>query len=238
MKWHKNIRYHWIWLQLILLYGFLLSPNIQAARKFAYRPPNLGTATHRTGAALRQLKFGTFVQVLVPNHVALTNNSQPRLYWYYVLRSRKRYIQEFQIRLKDSDKLLFKKRLPMLNQNGIESIDLAKYGITLKPNKIYVWQISLQQQRIIKYRTSRTITSKGEIKHIDTNSISNNTAPNERPYLAASQGFWYDALDGVSQLINQGQNSSYWHNQRAILLTQGNLKNAAKYDRKIAAKRH
>ncbi|KOR33433.1 hypothetical protein TI05_01085 [Achromatium sp. WMS3] len=249
----------WLWFQTIgLLYGSLFTSNIQAANKFIYQPPNLGTEIHRIGGAVRHsniiakykssttntnpffitkiLHKSIKVQVLAPRHVALTSNNQPRLYWY--LQPKHCYLQVFQIKLAQSSEPLLKLQLPILSNGGIQFIDLAKYGIILQPNKIYHWQIALVEKLkpVSQYKTLQPIISQGKIQFVANNSIFNNAKPDERPYLAASQGFWYDALDGVSRLVNQDDRKSYWHTQRAMLLEQVQLEDAAAYDRKMATK--
>ncbi|KOR31632.1 hypothetical protein TI05_12370 [Achromatium sp. WMS3] len=240
MRSQFNNTYHWIWLQTILVCSLFFMQTMQVATGFEYKPSsNVSSAKHRKGGATRELgginksafkkKTLKQVQVLAPKNVALTNNSQPRLYWY--LKPRIRYIQVFQIRLENSSQPLFKKRLPMRFRGGIQSIDLARYGVSLQPNKTYVWQVALQPRRFNRYQTIPTIArSRGQIKFVTTKSRTQTSSKtNSRSYpVATPQQFWYDAFDNASYKIQTGPRQAYWRRQRAILLEQAGLHKMAK----------
>lgn len=229
-----------IWIQIIVLCSLFFMHNGHAqAAKFVYRPPNRGNPEYTAGGATRQLKFTNprnTVQVLAPEHAALTTNSQPRLYWY--LRPGTRNTQLFQIKFNITGAPpLLEVHLPAQIKGGIQSLDLARYRLRLTPGVAYSWQVKLEPSKGSNpYRMAPNIMSRGEIKLIMASHDLSRASPEQRPYLAASAGVWYDALDGVSQLVDRGgMRTAYWHQQRADLLEQGQLTAAAKYDRKMAA---
>jgi hypothetical protein len=56
----------------------------------------------------------------------------------------------------------------------------------------------------------------------------------ERPYLAAQQGYWYDAVDWISRRIESEAPGTELRLQRAALMEQGGLFSAALYEREMA----
>jgi hypothetical protein len=231
-----------IWIQIIVLCSLFVMHNDYAqASAFVYRPPNLGAARNTAGGATRQLKFTSprnAIQVLAPEHAALTTNSQPRLYWY--LRPGTRNTQLFRISFdRKGAPPLLEVRLPAQIKGGIQSLDLAHHRLRLTPGVAYSWQVKLEPLKESNpYRMAPNIMSSGEIRLTTASHELSRASPEQSPYLAASAGIWYDALDGVSQLVDRGgRRVAYWHQQRADLLEQAKLTVAAKYERDMAARR-
>lgn len=184
---------------------------------FAYRPPKRGAPKARTGGGTRAI--GVSLLVLAPNHVGFTSQSQPRLYWY-VSKLSKFNTQLFELSQADSELVEFTINLPIQNNDDMQSIDLAKYDVYLKRNVIYDWQIILGD---LSNKKRRDLVSGGAIKFVGTNQKLINANSRQLPYLAAKLSLWYDALDGISVLIESESNTNYWILQRADLLEQGEL---------------
>jgi len=78
------------------------------------------------------------------------------------------------------------------------------------------------------------IVSGGTLQLVAPDPQLRNADARQRPYWAARRGLWYDALDGVSRLVEQERDTPHWRRQRADLLEQGGLMEAALYDRDMA----
>lgn len=201
---------------------------------FEYRPPKRGAPPGRVGGGTRSINLAPPVLVLAPNHIGYTSQSQPRLYWYVSERSKFK-TQLFELTNNDSGVDEFTAHLPIQNNGGIHSIDLAKYDVHLKRNASYTWKVFFLDSSNEKLSK---LLSGGYIQFVGKNQKLINATPRQLPYLAAKLGLWYDALDGFSVLIESESDANYWISQRADLLEQGELETLAIIERlKINANR-
>lgn len=230
------MRKHGLTLAFILLSDLLILPEVGQAEEygyssndalktglFVYRPPKRGTLKNTTGGGSR--KF-ILVQVLAPKDIGLTTQAQPRLYWYAKSGSN----QKFQLNLIGSNSHLLDINLPATKSSGIQSLDLAQYHFQLKKGLTYHWQVTLEP---IAGAIRQQLVSGGNIEFDDTDLKLIQTKPHRRPYIAAEHGFWYDALDWVSNLIETEADVNYWRQQRVDLLKQGGLLEVAILEQKI-----
>lgn len=201
------------------------TPPNPRPQEFVYRPPNRGAPKARIGGGTRGINP---LQALAPQHVGLTTSDQPRLYWY--LAPGFRNTIRFRLGVADGAAPLLDIPLASQINGGIQRVDLAQHGTHLAPGPVYQWWILLEPlphqgwQKVVSSGTIQLVTPSPRLRRAD---------PYQRPYLAARQGLWYDAVDGVSQLV--AQNPAHWRQQRADLLEQGGLMEAASYDRSMAA---
>ena len=200
-----------------------------------YKPPLRGSPGGRVGGGTRgaSLEAPVSLSVLVPDHVGLTLQSQPSLYWF-ISRKPAQPI-EFTITEKDAIKPLVEARLSPLEKPGIQCIRLADHGIQLRPNVLYKWFVAVITDTD---RRSRDILSGGMIEVVAASpelSTKINQAPKaQQPFVLAEEGFWYDALAGVSDRIAGAPKDLSLRKQRAALLEQVGLNEAAEFDRKEA----
>jgi len=194
---------------------------------FVYQPPNRGAPKARIGGGTRGINP---LRALTPGHVGLTTSDQPRLYWYLAPGFSNRL--RFHLGVANSALPLLDVPLPPQVNGGIQYLDLAQHGINLAPGRVYQWWILLEP---LPQQGRMKIVSGGALQRVAPDPQLQNADARRRPYLAARQGLWYDALDGVSRLVEQGRNTAHWRRQRADLLEQGGLMEAALYDRDMAA---
>lgn len=225
-------------LAFVLSVAFLLSasPPVQAAQPlagataFVYKPPQRGAPARRVGGATRGSGAADLVlNVLVPEQTGLTTQAQPTLYWYASKPSST--LVEVSVIADDAE-------LPLLSRDfaitpgGVQSIDLAKYGITLKPETDYEWFVSVVSDPA---QRSRDITSGGTIRRVaaDAAVLARVAAAGEReaPGVYAEAGLWYDAIDALSRLIERIPGDAELRARRAALLEQVGLRAAAAHDR-------
>lgn len=200
-----------------------------------YKPPLRGSPGGRVGGGTRgaSLEAPVSLSVLVPNHVGLTLQSQPNLYWF-VSRKPDQPL-EFTLIEKDAAKPLVEARLKPVERAGIQCIRLADHGIQLRQNVPYKWFVAVVTD---PDRRSRDILSGGMIEVVpsspELSTKLSQTAKAKQVFLLAEQGLWYDALSGVSEKIDAAPKDLSLRKQRAALLDQVGLKEAAEFDLKEA----
>ena len=167
---------------------------------YVYNPPLRGAPGARVGGGTR----GTAGQaakldVLAPDHVGLTVQAQPVLYWYAHAPSPVR----FRFALTDDaiDPVLeFETESRQIS--GIQSLDLRDHEVSLQPGIAYHWSVALVTDA---GNRSADIVSTGMIERIVpgeglTSRIDSNTGTN-LVSVFASEGIWYDALAMISDMI-------------------------------------
>lgn len=198
-----------------------------------YQPPLRGTtAGGRIGGGTR----GTGEQVvtmsvLAPEHPGLTVSGQPRLYWY--LSSDVRIGAELTVVDRDNTDPLLELSIPGPIEEGIHALDLAQHGVSLSPGVRYEWFVALV---ISPDQRSSDIVAGGEIERIEADSALRGwlEGANEGDVatIYAGSGIWYDAIDAVSRMIARAPSEALPRAQRAALLEQVGLEEAAAYDRR------
>jgi hypothetical protein len=173
--------------------------------------------------------------VLVPDHVGITLQSQPQVYWFISKKTAQPI--EFTITEKDGVKPLLEARLKTLEKAGIQCIRLADHGVQLRPNVVYKWFVAVVNDPA---RRARDILSGGMIEYLPASadlSVKLGQTPKARqPFVLAEQGIWYDALAGLSDRIHAEPKDLSLRKQRAALLDQVGLNEAAEFDLKESRK--
>ena len=199
----------------------------------AYKPPARGAPTRRRAAGTRggamQLPL---VCVLAPDHVGLTIQSQPRLYWYLS----QVVTEPVEFTLNDERHIppRVEVRLASQMKPGIQEIRLADHGVRLDPNVEYEWSIAIIPD---PNQRSKDIVSSGWIERIPVpQDLSANLAGVGKagtPSFYAAAGIWYDALGVLSELIAETPDDPRPRLQRAALLDQVGLADAASAERAL-----
>lgn len=201
-----------------------------SASTFVYKPPLRGAPARRVGGATRGSGESDLVlNVLAPDQTGRTILAQPRLYWY----ASKPSTTSIEVTV-ISDHA----ETPVLSRNltavpaGVHFVDLSEFGITLVPDTDYEWFVSAVPDA---GQRSKDITSGGTIRRVasDAEVMSRAAAAGERaaPGVLAEAGLWYDAIAALSRLIERNPADSVLRAQRAALLEQIGLPQAAAYDR-------
>jgi hypothetical protein len=200
-----------------------------------YKPPLRGSPGGRVGGGTRGASLETAVSlsVLVPDHVGVTLQSQPNLYWFVSKKTSQPI--EFTITEKDAVKPLVEVRLKPLERAGIQCIRLAEHGVQLRPNIAYKWFVAVVTDPA---RRARDILSGGMIELLpapaDLSEKLSRTPKDKQPFVLAEEGVWYDALAGLSDRIDGAPKELALRKQRAALLQQVGLNEAAEFDLKEA----
>ena len=119
---------------------------------------------------------------------------------------------------------------------GVQRIRLADYGLKLETGVDYHWFISIIEDA--EQRAHERIAG-GAIARID---VPADLVPKlatagaaQRPFVLAEGGIWYDAVDVLSRRIAAAPGDTGLRGQRAALLEQVGLEEAARAERAIAA---
>jgi hypothetical protein len=203
-----------------------------SAGGFTYRPPMRGAPASRIGGGSRGGGGITVdLSVLAPDHTGLTTKSQPTLYWYLSKPANAR----LDVTVMNEEKIdpLLEQIIGIPRSAGIQSLDLATVGATLKPGIEYRWFVSLTPD---EKQRSNDIVASGTIEYtIPDAALKRRITGADEPTLAriyAEDGIWYDALDSLSRAIQQHPDDAGLRAGRAAMLDQVGLKAAADYARK------
>ena len=201
-------------------------------RSLTYKPPLRGNPAGRVGGGTRggTPDRSVVLSVLTPDHVGLTIQEQPNLFWYTSQPTS--YTAELTVIENQAVKPLLETRLGPLTHAGIQRIRLKDYNVHLKTGVQYRWYVAIVPDR--KNR-SKDILAGGFIERVEP-------ADNLRTRLAqagaersafvyAEEGIWYDALSVLSEMIEAAPRDANPRSQRAALLEQVRLQQVADFDR-------
>lgn len=203
-----------------------------ASEKLFYKPPAAaGNIPARVSGAARGQAVDTVLIALVPNHVALTTQAQPSLFWFQSKPVKAKF--ELTVVEPKKPKPLLSLTAPSADKPGIHRVKLAKYKVELQPDVAYEWSVAIVPDA---ENRSRDIIAKGVIKRISPPSDLANRVSQmgdlERAQAYAQAGIWYDAFESVSNAIEAHPDDPSLRAQRASLLQQVGLSEAATADMK------
>ena len=203
-----------------------------ASTKLFYKPPAAaGNIPARVSGGARGQAVDTVLIALVPNHVALTTQSQPSLFWFQSKPTKAKF--ELTVVEPKKPKPLLSLATPQADKPGIHRVKLAKYKIELQPDVAYEWSVAVVPDA---ENRSRDVIAKGVIKRINPpGDLANRVAQMrdlERAEAYAQAGIWYDAFESVSNAIEAHPDDPSLRAQRAALLQQVGLSEAAALDQK------
>lgn len=193
-----------------------------------YKPPLRGAPAGRIGGGTRGTtdRESFSLLVLAPDHVGYTTRDQPCLYWY--ISNPVAHPVELTITERNAVRPLVEKQLKMPEKGGIQSVCLADHDARLRANVPYKWFVSLVTNGDHR---SKDILAGGIIELVkppETLVVKLNSSESSRaPFIYAEEGFWYDALGAISRMIEASPKDAELHKQRASLLEQVGLAEAA-----------
>lgn len=205
----------------------------QDADAIVYQPPFRGapSAGSRVGGGTRGIeKDGYGLRVLAPDHVGLTIHAQPALYWF----TAKAIEEPVELTLLEEgvDESVLDLVLKPPTAAGFHALRLDAHGVRLKQDVPYQWYVAIVMDPNSR---SRDIVATGEIRRVPPSDEhqSQLRSANEttKPRVYAVNGYWYDALDGLAALIAKAPSNARLRSQRAALLAQVGLDQAAAFER-------
>jgi hypothetical protein len=155
--------------------------------------------------------------VLAPNETGFTTRDTPTIYWYVSepVESPVEVTLTTTEPLKDATPPALEITLQPPIGKGVHALRLADHGVVLKPGVEYQWFVAVVGNPA---QRSSDIIAGGAIKRLaETNT--------------AKDGLWYDTIDQLSQRISASPADPRLRQQRAALLDQVGLREAAAFDR-------
>jgi hypothetical protein len=210
-----------------------LSPSAKAPpSKLLYKPPAAaGNIPARVSGGARGEAVDAVLIALVPNHVALTTQAQPSLFWFQSKPAKAKF--EVTVVEPKKPKPLLSLAAPEADKPGIHRVKLAKYKVELQPDVAYEWSVAIVPDA---ENRSKDVIAKGVLKRIsppgDLASRVEKADDLERAAIYAEAGIWYDAFEAVSNAIDAHPDDPSLRAQRASLLQQVGLSEAAAADKK------
>lgn len=209
-------------------------PSNEAAT-FSYKPPLRGAPATRVGGGTRSVGARSVtLSVLAPNETGFTTSNNPTVYWYVseALNTPVELTLTTTEPLKDAATPALEITLQPPIAKGVHAVRLADHGVSLKPGVEYQWFVAVVANPA--QRSSDIITG-GAIKRIaDADALQTRLKRAPQALWAAvyaDSGIWYDAIDQLSQEISARPDDARLRRQRAALLEQVGLREAAQFDR-------
>lgn len=198
-----------------------------------YKAPKDRVPRARMDGGLRGGKESEpFLHVFAPDHVGVTINKAPCLYWH--VSQKTSFPVEFTLENNRVTRPVVETPIPPPARAGVQKVCLENHHVTLVPGVQYRWHISL----IVDPETrSKDIHAMGTIERMDFNECSTLGLPcswacdKDAVYRYAEAGFWYDAIECVSDLIEASPEDRTLQNMRDALLGQSGLSFPVFYDR-------
>jgi len=172
-----------------------------------------------------------FVTPLSPDHVGFTSTNTPEIFWY--ISSPWNGLLEFTINevgTLNPEPVLYA-IINGVEKEGIYSFNLNSLSVSLKENLEYEFFIAIVMDEIEK---SANIVVSSVIKYIKADQsfvMKMKKVPLAKDYyLYAENGYFYDAIDHLSEVIIQSGFDDYFKCHRASLLRQVGLDKTAQFD--------
>jgi hypothetical protein len=205
-----------------------------ARRTIAYNPPKglmSGTRVDGDGGSRGSSAKLPSLYVLTPTQTALTTRAQPSLFWYQTAPAATRF--ELTVVEPRKPKPVLKVGIDQAGEAGIHRLLLGKYNVSLLPGIVYKWTVALVPDPASR---SQDVIASGTIERTEPDAEFTTAVAtaegSDKAALYAGKGFWYDALEVVTDEIDATPTDKALHLQRASLLDQAGLKDAAASDRK------
>lgn len=209
------------------------APPAKKRSLFDYTPPkNVTTGTRIDGDGGSRGKGEKLpsLYVLAPNHTALTTREQPSLFWYQTAAANTHF--ELTLTEPKNPKPLLKVATDKAD-GGIHRVSLAKHGVSLKPGVAYKWTVAWVPDAANR---SQDVIASGSIQRIEPEAKLTAALADakglDKAAVYAQHGIWYEALETVSNEIDAAPKNKELHAQRAALLDQAGLKEAAAAERR------
>ena len=200
-----------------------------------YNAPLRGAPATRVGGGTRSAATKSVqLSVLAPSDTGYTTRDKPTIYWYVseTLQKPVELTITSNESLEAASKPAFELTLQPPIARGVHALSLEQHGVVLKPGVEYQWFVALVGN--VAQRSNDVIAG-GTIKRVaETDSVRSRVKEASlasRPALYASAGIWYDAVDELSRLITAQPENRELRAQRAALLEQVGLTEAAAFDR-------
>lgn len=203
----------------------------ETLEKIVFIPHDVGAPGVTDAGGVRSISALPNLDVLAPRSLSRSLSPAPVLFWYVS----KKTGTSVRFTLTGDDpkaaEPLLDVDLGIYPKAGIYPIPLESFGVTLEADQRYSWSVGLMPAPgdVVGRPIAETWFEHSPSSDIDT-FIATMSPLDQITYLAR-QGYWYDAIDIVSDRIQNDDRSEPWHEIRAHLLDQVGLQQAAAFDR-------
>lgn len=196
-------------------------------KNVVYIPPSPSVISKpggRVGGSSRGSETGdlTFFVVAPEDHTGLTTQEQPVLSWYMSQPTSASIV--FTLVTDQADKPLVEKSLGIPAHVGLQHVRLTDYGVRLFPGVHYKWSITLVAD---PQQPSKNLLAEGAIEYIEPSPLFRTqlvqASKRDIPRLYAAEGFWYDAMSALADLLEASHSDAWLRRQRASLSQQVEL---------------
>jgi hypothetical protein len=202
------------------------------------KPKDLGTAGEPFGGDRRGQHTLTLF-ALVPHHLGLTIQEQPRLYWY--LSKPVSYPVHLTVTVHDETQgePILETVLTVIPKEGIHSVSLQDFNIRLDLEREYRWCVKLAADT---ENPSRNVMAEGRIvrtvPHETLLQQLRNAEPEQVTAIYSEAGFWYDALATISDFKGSTLKDKGAPKGENQLMEQVDLMEVAKAEENITLTKH
>ncbi len=195
-------------------------------------PHDKGAPVVTEAGGVRAVTILPKVQLLAPRRMALSLSPSPTLYWHIT----KAAVDDLWVTLVNADSAvvedpLLEVRVDGVDQEGIFSVSLRSHDVVLEPGQRYVWSVALLAG------SSGLGTDQVAETHLehrtdpDLSAALDGMPVEDRTVRLAAEGYWYDAIETLSDQIAD-DSLSPWRKARARLLEEASLLQATQFDQR------
>ena len=209
-------------------------PAAQPESPPQYKPPLRGAvaSTKRVSGGTRgwgDVELPALV-VVAPEHPGLTLKASPTLYWYL---SQPTPIPLVLTLIEENAvKPALEVPLQAPQRPGLQRVELARHGVTLKPDTEYEWSVALV---VDPGERSRDVIAQGVVLRrpasAELDARLKSLSAQQAPFFYAEEGLFYDAFQALSDSIDADPASPALRARRRALLEQIGLPEVATLDR-------
>jgi hypothetical protein len=197
-----------------------------------YTPPRRGAPKTRVGGGTRVIADAanpaSVLTVLSPPQVGLTQQAQPTLYWFLSTDDPGPF--EFVLTTPAAIAPLWRVRVEGPQTAGIHALSLRDQNVVLENGIEYQWSVAIVRD---PQRRSRDLVTIGTLERV-AGAATLQANDTDAVFALAAQGFWYDALQQVEELIEVADDDAMLREYRAALFDQADLAQVAAYVRNPA----
>ena len=196
-----------------------------------YTPPKRGAPATRIGGGTRSSSHALLtLTALAPNHTGFTAKDKPTLYWHLSMSIN--IPVEITLTVEEAVEPLLELKLEEPIEKGYHALDLTDHDISLEPGIAYQWFVAVVRNPVER---SKDILAGGLIERVDMSQAVKSKLDRSDPFgwpsTYAESGLWYDAIEALTMLIDEDSGDYRLLEQRASILEQVGLVEAAAYDR-------
>lgn len=206
----------------------------ESLKKLIFVPHDSGAPAVTDAGGVRAVTVLPKVELLAPERMARTLSPTPTLYWH-VSKASSGPVR-FTLLADDPSVIdpILEVEVDGIDREGIYGVDLGEHGVALDDGRRYIWSVALaaSDQGYGADLVAQTVMERRAVP--DLESVLDYYRPEDRAIRLAAEGYWYDAVDALSDQIEK-DGSAPWRDARAHLLDQAGLLQAARFDHRQAS---